>query len=123
MKLRVAVSIIALATAPAMAQKSKHQAQSDHYTLMTAYASAFPMAIIAEQNCPGVAANMGKLLMLRTMAKISDEEEPMNKKEMEEAAASLRKGLAKNGALVWCANAWSLIGPDGSTMPGLITKP
>lgn len=81
------------------------------------------MAVLAEQNCPGVSANMGKLLMLRTMANISDEEEPMNKKEMDEATASLRKGLAANGALRWCSNAWSLIGPAGSTMPGLITKP
>lgn len=98
-------------------------AQIDHYDAVNSYVTLMAMATYAEGACPGIKADKVKLLMIRTVAKISDGEEKMVEAELLKKVAMFNGVVQKDGALKWCSSAWALLGPSGSLLPQILSRP
>lgn len=89
---------------------------------LDAYAEAAATTILAEQKCPGVRLQAGRLTTLRLAAKVTPAQEAALQEKLRSRASDLRQRLAADGAAAWCDAALDAFGPQGTVARDVLTR-
>ena len=89
---------------------------------LDAYAEAAATTILAEQKCPGVRLQAGRLTTLRLAAKVTPAQAAALQEKLRSRAGELRQRLAADGAAAWCDAALDAFGPEGTVARNVLTR-
>jgi len=110
--LRAPQKILALGACLFLLARSDAQAFDE--VLARAYAGAFVVSRLAAENCPGIEQNKAALILLMSKAGIeSPKDDWFIKNEFDHLKPDMQRSLLLEGAVNWCAAAWTMYGPHG----------
>ena len=100
---------------------SCHALGDDRQSLLQGYAATIATATFAEQNCPSVTIDVGRLLNVRIEIDVADSEKEYVMSKAREVSAAIKRTYPEH-ASEWCSSAINMFGKDGFVAPGILVS-